>query len=66
MIVVMALVFVKKCKSEFEYEAIFNFGDSSSDTSGYFTMFSGRSSNGRLIIDFILYIFLNKYTQTWH
>ncbi|KAI3693980.1 hypothetical protein L1987_76937 [Smallanthus sonchifolius] len=56
------------CEAGCEYEAIFNFGDSNSDTGGFWSAFpeasppngmtyfkhpAGRASDGRLIIDFI-------------
>lgn len=54
--------------SDFDYPAVFNFGDSNSDTGGFWAAFpaqqapfgmtyfnrpSGRASDGRLVIDFI-------------
>lgn len=54
--------------SECEFEAIFNFGDSNTDTGGFYAAFpaesrpfgmtyfgrpSGRASDGRLIVDFL-------------
>ena len=54
--------------SECDFEAIFNFGDSNSDTGGFWAAFpaqsgpfgmtyfnrpTGRASDGRLIIDFL-------------
>ncbi|KAM0015939.1 putative alpha-L-fucosidase [Helianthus debilis subsp. tardiflorus] len=67
---VVALVAALLCEAEAgcEYEGIFNFGDSNSDTGGFWSVFPeapppngmtyfkhpvGRASDGRLIIDFI-------------
>lgn len=69
---VMALVIMgmmgSLSESKCEFEAIFNFGDSNSDTGGFWAAFpaqgppygmtyfkkpSGRASDGRLIIDFL-------------
>lgn len=56
------------CYSKCKYEAIFNFGDSNSDTGGFWAAFpaqsgpfgmtffkrpAGRASDGRLIVDFL-------------
>ncbi|KAJ0559638.1 putative alpha-L-fucosidase [Helianthus annuus] len=64
---VVALV-AALCEAGCEYEGIFNFGDSNSDTGGFWSVFPeapppngmtyfkhpvGRASDGRLIIDFI-------------
>lgn len=55
-------------ESKCEFEAIFNFGDSNSDTGGFWAAFpaqsgpfgmtyfkkpTGRASDGRLIVDFL-------------
>lgn len=60
--------FVESSYSVCDYEAIFNFGDSNSDTGGFHTAFPaqpipygmtyfkkpvGRASDGRLIVDFL-------------
>ncbi|KAF9600069.1 hypothetical protein IFM89_002542, partial [Coptis chinensis] len=57
-----------KCEAKCEFKAIFNFGDSNSDTGGFWAAFpaqstpygmtyfkkpSGRATDGRLIIDFL-------------
>ena len=69
-LVVMVTVFCcfSLSHSECDFEAIFNFGDSNSDTGGfwaafpaqsgpfgmtYFNIPTGRASDGRLIIDFL-------------
>ncbi|PIA56898.1 hypothetical protein AQUCO_00700922v1 [Aquilegia coerulea] len=78
-------VFVSLCESiDFNYPAVFNFGDSNSDTGGlvagtaepldppngqtYFHKPSGRFSDGRLIIDFLMDAmdlpFLNAYLES--
>ncbi|KAL5720870.1 hypothetical protein ACHQM5_013500 [Ranunculus cassubicifolius] len=59
---------VSTCNAKCEFEAIFNFGDSNSDTGGFYAAFpaqsapfgmtffkkpAGRASDGRLIIDFL-------------
>lgn len=66
-VVVMAML-VSFSESKCDFEAIFNFGDSNSDTGGFWAAFpaqgppngmtyfkkpSGRASDGRLIIDFL-------------
>lgn len=68
MVVVMMAMLVSLSESKCEFEAIFNFGDSNSDTGGFWAAFpaqgppngmtyfkkpSGRASDGRLIIDFL-------------
>ncbi|CAI9275870.1 unnamed protein product [Lactuca saligna] len=67
-VVVVASLVVLRCDAECHYEGIFNFGDSNSDTGGFWSVFpeapppngmtyfkrpAGRASDGRLIIDFI-------------
>ncbi|XP_024992962.1 GDSL esterase/lipase At4g01130 [Cynara cardunculus var. scolymus] len=67
-VVTVALSAVLMCEAGCGYEAIFNFGDSNSDTGGFWSAFpgapppngmtyfkrpAGRASDGRLIIDFI-------------
>ncbi|KAI7742284.1 hypothetical protein M8C21_002472, partial [Ambrosia artemisiifolia] len=67
MVMVVALV-ATLCEAGCEYEAIFNFGDSNSDTGGFWSVFPeapppngmtyfkhpvGRACDGRLIVDFI-------------
>lgn len=68
MVVVLMAMLVSSSESKCEFEAIFNFGDSNSDTGGFWAAFpaqgppygmtyfkkpSGRASDGRLIIDFL-------------
>ncbi|XP_057821692.1 GDSL esterase/lipase At4g01130 isoform X1 [Cryptomeria japonica] len=72
--VVVILVFcqVESSQGKCEYPAIFNFGDSNSDTGGFYAAFpsesppygmtffhkpSGRASDGRLVVDFIAQAF---------
>ncbi|KAF9601917.1 hypothetical protein IFM89_023981 [Coptis chinensis] len=66
---VVTMVFLGyKCEARCEFKAIFNFGDSNSDTGGFWAAFpaqsapygmtyfkkpSGRATDGRLIIDFL-------------
>ncbi|PIA39318.1 hypothetical protein AQUCO_02600042v1 [Aquilegia coerulea] len=78
-------VLVSRCESiDFNYPAVFNFGDSNSDTGGlvagtaepldppngqtYFHKPSGRFSDGRLIVDFLMDAmdlpFLNAYLES--
>ncbi|XP_071716999.1 GDSL esterase/lipase At4g01130 [Rutidosis leptorrhynchoides] len=67
-VVVIVAFFVVLCGAKCEYEGIFNFGDSNSDTGGFWWAFPeapppngmtyfkrpvGRASDGRLMIDFI-------------
>ena len=69
-LVVMVTMFCcfRSSHSECDFEAIFNFGDSNSDTGGFWAAFpaqsgpfgityfnrpTGRASDGRLIIDFL-------------
>lgn len=62
------LVLSIPCHSKCAFKAIFNFGDSNSDTGGFYAAFpaqtrpfgmtyfnrpSGRASDGRLVIDFL-------------
>ncbi|XP_077226783.1 GDSL-like Lipase/Acylhydrolase superfamily protein [Tasmannia lanceolata] len=66
--VVLLRVFAPLVEAECEFKAIFNFGDSNSDTGGFYAAFplesgpygmtyfkrpSGRASDGRLVIDFL-------------
>ncbi|KAF9616492.1 hypothetical protein IFM89_029789 [Coptis chinensis] len=66
---VVTMVFLGyKCEAKCEFKAIFNFGDSNSETGGFWAVFpaqsapygmtyfkkpSGRATDGRLIIDFL-------------
>lgn len=67
-VVIMISVLSSYCHSKCDYEAIFNFGDSNTDTGGFYAAFpaqsapfgmtyfgkpSGRASDGRLIVDFL-------------
>lgn len=67
-VVVLVALLVTLCDAGCGYEAIFNFGDSNSDTGGFWSAFpeapppngmtyfkhpAGRASDGRLIVDFI-------------
>lgn len=73
-LVLVVTLFLGSAKSECEFKAIFNFGDSNSDTGGFYGAFpsqtapfgttffnkpSGRASDGRLIIDFLGIIFFH-------
>ena len=66
LMVVVIVPLLVECKCEFK--AVFNFGDSNSDTGGFYAAFpresgpygstffhkpSGRASDGRLVIDFL-------------
>jgi hypothetical protein len=66
--VVMVAMFGCLSRSKCDFEAIFNFGDSNSDTGGFWAAFpaqsgpfgmtyfkrpTGRASDGRLVIDFL-------------
>jgi hypothetical protein len=70
MLLLFIFTFVLPCLSngECDFKAIFNFGDSNSDTGGFYAAFpaetgpygmtyfnkpDGRASDGRLVIDFI-------------
>ncbi|KAK7263202.1 hypothetical protein RJT34_30789 [Clitoria ternatea] len=65
---VVLLCFIDLSRAECDFEAIFNFGDSNSDTGGFYAAFpassgpygmtyfkkpAGRASDGRLVIDFL-------------
>lgn len=67
-LVVMMGILSFSCYSKCEFKAIFNFGDSNTDTGGFYAAFpaqtgpfgmtyfkrpSGRASDGRLIVDFL-------------
>lgn len=67
-VVVVMIMLVNKGDSKCAYEAIFNFGDSNSDTGGFWAAFpaqtapngmtffkqpAGRATDGRLAIDFL-------------
>lgn len=67
-ILAVGLTSTSLCEAKCEFKAIFNFGDSNSDTGGFWAAFpaqsspfgmtyfkkpSGRASDGRLIIDFL-------------
>ncbi|KAL4562635.1 hypothetical protein LXL04_026663 [Taraxacum kok-saghyz] len=67
-VIVLVAVWIAVCDAGCGYEAIFNFGDSNSDTGGFWSVFpgapppngmtyfkrpAGRASDGRLIVDFI-------------
>lgn len=60
--------FIRSSYSKCDFQGIFNFGDSNSDTGGFYSAFPaqpipygmtyfktpvGRSSDGRLIVDFL-------------
>lgn len=66
--VLLVAVLIGTSHSRCDFQAIFNFGDSNSDTGGFWAAFpaqsgpfgmtyfkkpSGRASDGRLIVDFI-------------
>ena len=67
-VIVVVALWIAVCDAGCGYEAIFNFGDSNSDTGGFWSVFpgapppngmtyfkrpAGRASDGRLIVDFI-------------
>ncbi|PIA34473.1 hypothetical protein AQUCO_03700027v1 [Aquilegia coerulea] len=72
LLVVILTLLGSACAAKCKYQAIFNFGDSNSDTGGFFAAFpsqpkpygmtyfkrpSGRAADGRLIIDFMAQAF---------
>lgn len=79
--ILVIFMFVLPClvclsHAECEFKAIFNFGDSNSDTGGFFAAFpaqsgpfgmtyfnkpTGRASDGRLIVDFLGMVFNNLH-----
>lgn len=75
--VFLLLMLAKEVRPECRFPAIFNFGDSNSDTGGsfwppygmtYFKTPSGRASDGRVALDFIAaafgYSYLSPYYQS--
>lgn len=80
MLVIILMFSGHKADSKCVFEAIFNFGDSNSDTGGFWAAFpaqngpwgmtyfkkpAGRASDGRLIIDF-LGNDTNEYSLIFH
>lgn len=74
LVIAVLAVMAVPCHSKCAFEAVFNFGDSNTDTGGFYAAFpaqtgpfgmtyfnrpSGRASDGRLVVDF-----LGKFLQT--